>query len=123
MSACPRLLLTYSLGGMVGGRQQGLKVWSAMSIHMHSAGMLWGGLPHQCVYSTHCMEQSASHWHCFSLPFGKGKLFWFTACKSQGDVVLALLRNSMSSSVCALACVMMKGAAAWPKRKALQCNG
>lgn len=45
-SARPRPLLTYSLGDVFGGRWQGLKIWSAVSICIYTAGTLWGGLTH-----------------------------------------------------------------------------
>lgn len=97
MSAHPRLLLTYSLEDVFGDRRQGLKIWSALSIHIYTASTLWGGLTHQCMHSIYSIQQSVRHGRCFSLPFGKGKTFWFTAFKCQGEVVLALLRNRMSS--------------------------
>lgn len=51
VSAHLRPLLTYSPGGMFGDRRQGLKIWSAMAMHICTAGMLWGGLTHQCMRS------------------------------------------------------------------------
>lgn len=40
-------------GVIFGDRQQGLQIWSAVSVHIYAASTLWDGLTQQCMHSTY----------------------------------------------------------------------